>query len=90
MVADSPVVTWLVKNNDGRVRVLGPPSNLRDYGIATPIGSGGWATVVRDAIKLLIERGEYTRILKRWSIEQGAISDPKVIPASPSIPVANP
>ncbi|MGV1037860.1 MAG: transporter substrate-binding domain-containing protein [Candidatus Nanopelagicales bacterium] len=90
MVADSPVVTWLVKNNDGRVRTLGPPSNLRKYGIATPIGSGDWASVVRDAIKVLIDRGEYTRILKRWSIEQGAISDPEVIPASPSIPVANP
>jgi len=89
MVADSPVVTWVVKNNGGRLRTLGPATDPRYYGIATPLGSGGWANVVRDAIKVLIDRGEYDRILKRWSIEQGAISDPVVIPASPSIPEVN-
>jgi polar amino acid transport system substrate-binding protein len=47
------------------------------YGIALPKGTG-LAKPVLDALKELMSNGRYMAILKKWGIQAGAISNPKI------------
>jgi polar amino acid transport system substrate-binding protein len=47
------------------------------YGIAVPKGSG-LAKPLLAAVKAVMADGRYQKILQKWGVAAGAISDPKI------------
>jgi len=80
-MADSPVAAWIVEESRGQFKLTGEPYNSAPYGIAIPKNSG-LAEPVLAALKKVIASGEYTKILHKWGITQGAIKDPAINPAA--------
>jgi polar amino acid transport system substrate-binding protein len=76
-MADSPVADWLVKKSAGKFELSGEPYGTAPYGIAIPKGSG-MAEPLQAALKVLIERGTYAKILEKWGVQSGAIAAPAV------------
>ena len=76
-MADSPVAAYIVKQSKGQFKLTGTPYNTAPYGIAIP-KNNGMAKPVLDAVKALMKSGTYETILKKWGIQSGAITDPKI------------
>jgi polar amino acid transport system substrate-binding protein len=76
-MADSPVAAYQVKQSHGTFKISGKSYGTAPYGIGVPKGSG-LAKPIRDALVVLIKNGKYKQILKKWGIQQGAISNPKI------------
>jgi polar amino acid transport system substrate-binding protein len=76
-MADSPVAAYIVKKSNGQFKLTGKPYNTAPYGIAIPKRSG-LARPILAALKKLMKNGTYLAILKKWGIERGAISNPKI------------
>ena len=78
-MADSPVALYQVKATGGQVKLVGSPISYgrAPYGIAIPKGSGLDKPIL-DAVKQLIANGQYTKILKTWNIQSGAITNPVI------------
>ena len=76
---DSQIAAYQVKVTGGKLKTTGNGCSVAPYGIAMAKGSPMQKAVV-DAVKYLIDNGYYTQILKKWSVEDGAIksSDVKV------------
>lgn len=85
MVADTPVVTYAVANHPDTIRLLGSSANVEPYGIAAARTYEDWPALVRDAVQKLIDGGQYAALLKKWDVEQGAISRSQVYSAHPVI-----
>jgi polar amino acid transport system substrate-binding protein len=75
-MADSPVASYQVLHT-GQFKLLGKDYGPFPYGIAIQKGSG-LAKPIQDAMKALIKNGAYTAILKKWDIQRGAITTPKI------------
>jgi polar amino acid transport system substrate-binding protein len=71
------VAAYLVKKSNGQFKLSGQPYGTAPYGVALPKGSG-LAKPVLAALKTLIADGKYTAILKKWGVQQGAISNPVI------------
>ena len=76
-MADSPVAAYIVKQSHGTFKLTGKAYNTAPYGIAIPKGNG-MAKPILDALKNLMSTGKYAMILKRWGIQSGAITNPKI------------
>jgi polar amino acid transport system substrate-binding protein len=76
-MADSPVAAYQVKKSGGQFKLAGKPYGPYPYGIAIPKDSGLTKPVLA-ALKKLIADGTYMSILKKWGIQDGAITDPKI------------
>lgn len=76
-MADSPVAAYIVKQSGGQFQLDGQPYGTAPYGIALPKSSGLEEPVLQ-AVRALIRDGTYLTILRRWGVEQGAITDPKI------------
>jgi len=76
-MADSPVAAYIVKQSHGQFVLTGKPYGTAPYGIAIPKNSG-LAQPVLAALKKLMANGTYQAILKKWGVQQGAISNPKI------------
>lgn len=76
-MADSPVAAYLVKQSHGRFKLSGRPYGTAPYGIAIPKGNG-MAKPILDSLKVLMKNGTYKRILVKWGIQSGAISNPTI------------
>ncbi|MGH3002627.1 MAG: ABC transporter substrate-binding protein [Gaiellaceae bacterium] len=76
-MADSPVAAYQVKQSRGQFRLMGKPYGTAPYGIAVPKKSG-LAKPILSAVKTLMKNGTYTKILKKWGIQEGAIHSPKI------------
>ena len=76
-MADSPVADYQVKKSGGQFKLTGKPYGVVPYGIALPKGTG-LAKPVLDALKELMSDGRYMAILKKWAIQAGAISNPRI------------
>jgi polar amino acid transport system substrate-binding protein len=74
-MADSPVVAYQIKQSAGKFKLLCKCYGFAPYGIAIPKNSG-MTTPILAALKKLIADGTYTRILTKWGVESGAISEP--------------
>jgi polar amino acid transport system substrate-binding protein len=73
MLADSPVVDYAVTTTDGAVEVVGQAYDTAPYGIALNKGQGDYAKAVQGAVQALMDDGTYDTILKKWSVQGGAI-----------------
>jgi polar amino acid transport system substrate-binding protein len=76
-MADSPVVEYQIKQSAGKFKLLCKCYGFAPYGIAIPKKSGMAAPILA-AVKELMSDGTYTGILKKWGLESGAITDPKI------------
>jgi polar amino acid transport system substrate-binding protein len=76
-MADSPVADYAVKQSSGQFKINGEAYGTAPYGIAIPKDSG-LAKPILAALQVLIKNGQYTTVLKKWGVESGAITDPKI------------
>jgi polar amino acid transport system substrate-binding protein len=76
-MADSPVAAYQVKQSNGTFKVTGSPYGTAPYGIAIA-KSTGMADPILAAVKHLMSDGTYAKILGKWGVQGGAISDPAV------------
>jgi polar amino acid transport system substrate-binding protein len=76
-MADSPVAAYIVKQSHGQFKLSGKSYGTAPYGIALP-KRNGMAKPILDAMKYLIKSGSYHKILAKWGVQSGAISNPKI------------
>jgi polar amino acid transport system substrate-binding protein len=76
-MADSPVAAYAVKQSGGQFKLVGQTYGSAPYGIAIPKGSGLDKPMLA-AMKALIANGQYTKILTKWGIQDGAIQTPAI------------
>jgi polar amino acid transport system substrate-binding protein len=76
-MADSPVVEYQIKQSAGKFKLLCKCYGFAPYGIAIPKKSGMTAPTLA-AVKELMSDGTYKAILRKWGLESGAITDPKI------------
>jgi polar amino acid transport system substrate-binding protein len=76
-MADSPVAAYQVKQSSGKFKLSGQPYGTAPYGIAIPKGNG-MAPAVLAALKDLVSNGTYMKILQKWGIQAGAITNPVI------------
>jgi len=76
-MADSPVSVYIVTQSKGKFKISGEPYGKVPYGIALPKDSK-LAAPIQKAVAAIIADGSYEKILKKWNIEQFAITDPKI------------
>jgi polar amino acid transport system substrate-binding protein len=80
MLADSPVVAYAVKQTGGQLETLGEIYEAAPYGYVLPKTETEFADAVVEALKAIEADGAYEAALKKWGVEQGAISDFAVNP----------
>lgn len=76
-MADSPVAAYIVKQSHGQFKLAGKSYGTAPYGIALP-KHDGMAKPILAAVKYLMKQGTYKQILKKWGVQGGAISNPKI------------
>jgi polar amino acid transport system substrate-binding protein len=76
-MADSPVAAYIVKQSNGRFKLTGKPYNTAPYGIAIP-KNNGMTKPILDAIKKLMSNGTYMSLLKKYGVQEGAITNPTI------------
>jgi polar amino acid transport system substrate-binding protein len=77
VMADSPVAAYAVKQSNGQFKLSGKSYGVAPYGIAIPKGNG-MAKPILDALKKLMADGTYMKILQKWGVQQGAITNPGI------------
>jgi polar amino acid transport system substrate-binding protein len=80
-MADSPVAAYQVKKTNGQFKLVGQPYGTAPYGIAITKGTGLDKPVLA-AMKVLVANGQYKKILGKWGIASGAITNPQINGAS--------
>jgi polar amino acid transport system substrate-binding protein len=75
--ADSPPVDYIVSTSNGQFKHSGKPFGVAPYGIALPKGNG-MAKAVLAGLKELMANGQYSSILKKWNVSDGAIKNPVI------------
>jgi polar amino acid transport system substrate-binding protein len=80
MLADSPVCAYAVKQTNGKLALAGPIYASAPYGYVLPKDQADFAAAVAAAVKSLIDDGTYLKILTKWGLEAGAITQPAVNP----------
>jgi polar amino acid transport system substrate-binding protein len=81
MLADSPVSAYAVDQTNGQLELLGDIYDSAPYGYVVAKDQTDFAQAIADAVKSLIDDGTYEKVLKKWGVEGGAITDPTVNPA---------
>ena len=76
-MADSPVAEYQVRLSNGMFKLSGAPYGTAPYGIAIPKTSGMTQPVLA-AVKKIMADGTYKKILSKWGLQAGAISNPAV------------
>src|SRR4051794_13868044 len=79
-LADLPVMVYAVQQTNGQLELLGEPYGDAPYGYVVAKDQTGFAQVIADAVKSLIDDGSYEKVLKNWGVQAGAINDPTVNP----------
>lgn len=78
MLADSPVVAYAISQTDGALKQAGETYGAAPYGIAVPKSAGTMKEAILAALKSLIADGTYKKILAKWGVEGGGITDPVI------------
>jgi polar amino acid transport system substrate-binding protein len=74
--ADSPIIAYQVRQLGVQVQ-SSPTFGVAPYGLALPKGKGMDKAVLA-ALKVLMQKGTYLAILKRWQLQSAAINNPKI------------
>jgi polar amino acid transport system substrate-binding protein len=76
-MADSPVAAYQVKQSKGQFKLSGRSYGNAPYGIAIP-KNNGMAKAILAAVQALDKNGTYATILKKWGIQAGSLTTPKI------------
>jgi polar amino acid transport system substrate-binding protein len=82
MLADSPVVAYAVKQTNGQLTLLGKIYASAPYGYVLPKNETAFGGALAGAVKQLIADGTYNKILTKWGVQAGGITNPTVNPTS--------
>nr|WP_239579068.1 ABC transporter substrate-binding protein [Microlunatus panaciterrae] len=80
MLADSPVVSYAVKQSGGKLEAVGEIYDAAPYGYVIKKDQTEFANAIVEALKELDAEGSYKAALSKWGLENGAISDFAVNP----------
>ena len=75
--ADSQVAAYIVHLSDGQFKLTGTPFEPAPYGFVVAKNSG-LAQPLLAAVKTIMANGQYKKILDKWGVQQGAISNPQI------------
>lgn len=75
--ADSQVAAYIVSTSNGVFQNSGQAFEVAPYGLALPKGNG-MAAPVEAAVNLLIQNGTYKKILDKWGVQAGAVSQAQI------------
>lgn len=78
VLADSPVMAGAVKKVGGGLSLVGEVYDAAPYGIAIPKNAGTTKEAILGAMKALVADGTYKKILDKWGVSAGAITDPVI------------
>lgn len=78
MLADSPVTAYAISKTNGQLEPAGDIYGAAPYGIAVPKSGGTLKDAILAALKSLIADGTYKKILTKWGVEAGGITDPVI------------
>jgi polar amino acid transport system substrate-binding protein len=81
-LADSPVGAYAVKQTNGKLELLGDIYDSAPYGYVVPKDQADFADAISAAVNELIEDGTYLEILKKWGVDQGAVTGSEVNPSA--------
>jgi polar amino acid transport system substrate-binding protein len=82
MLADSPVCVDAVDKTGGKLELLGKVYDSAPYGYVVNKDQQAFAEALRDAVKALITDGTYAKILKKWNVQDGALTTaPEINPS---------
>jgi polar amino acid transport system substrate-binding protein len=73
LIADSPVVDYIMKKRTGAFEKGGSDQGVAPYGIAVPKNAGTLKTALQTAINTLIKNGTYRKIMDNWGVADGSI-----------------
>src|SRR5689334_5854852 len=76
-MADSPGAAYQAKLSGGKLKVVGEAYGTAPYGIALPKGSA-LVEPMQKAMQALIADGTYGKILAKYGIEAGAVTEPGI------------
>lgn len=80
MLADSPVCAYAVLQSSGALMTVGDVYDSAPYGYVVPKDQTDFANAIVDALKELKSDGTYDKVLDKWGVKSGAISDFAVNP----------
>jgi len=75
MVADSPVISFAVRQSEGEIEPVGEVYDAAPYGYVIPIENPELADAIQMALTTLADDGTYATVLEKWGQSQGAIND---------------
>ncbi|WP_018658363.1 ABC transporter substrate-binding protein [Actinomadura flavalba] len=80
MLADSPITAYAVKETGDQLATLGSIYDAAPYGFILGKDQAKFAEAVQGATKALLDDGTYKKVLEKWNVQAGAITDPAVNP----------
>jgi polar amino acid transport system substrate-binding protein len=81
MSADSPITEYAISKQSGKIQPAGKTFDIAPYGIAVDKGAP-LTKVIQKTLQSLVDDGTYTTILKKWGVEDGAVTTVDVNAAS--------
>ncbi|MCL7427331.1 ABC transporter substrate-binding protein [Streptomyces sp. NPDC057806] len=78
--ADFPIAAYSVKNAGGGkyFEIVGDQVEAGPYGIAVAKEDTELRDALQAAVQAIIDNGEYEKIIKKWGVEDGAITEAKI------------
>ena len=80
--ADSPVAGYAISQTGGQIESVGEAVGVAKQGIAIKKGDTQMDEAVQKAMAKLMADGTYTKILKQWGVESGAVDTAEINPAA--------
>lgn len=78
--SDFPVAAYAVKTSGGGkdFQIVGEQVQVAPYGIAVAKGNDQLTKAIQAALDALIKSGEYGKIIAKWGVEAGAVTEAKL------------
>ncbi|MGW1223916.1 ABC transporter substrate-binding protein [Streptomyces sp. NPDC001478] len=78
--SDFPVAAYAVKTSGGGkdFQLVGEQVEAAPYGIAVAKGNDQLTKAIKAAMDAIIKNGEYEKIIAKWGVEAGAVTEAKV------------
>ncbi|MFB7214495.1 ABC transporter substrate-binding protein [Streptomyces sp. NPDC056255] len=78
--SDFPVAAYAVKTSGGGkdFQIVGEQVEAAPYGIAVAKGNDQLTKAIQAALDAIIKNGEYNKIISKWGVEAGAVTEAKV------------
>ncbi|THA32982.1 ABC transporter substrate-binding protein [Streptomyces sp. A1277] len=78
--SDFPVAAYAVKTSGGGkdFQIVGDQVEAAPYGIAVAKGNDQLTKAVKAAMDAIIKSGEYEKVIAKWGVEAGAVTEAKV------------